>query len=101
MMDRLLTAGLCGNTIGQDIQTLTYHSSTSNMAFHLKDVCSSNFTLSRYDWEAKTQMQKMGFILNITENKYKSNHPEGENQKLYKHTPGKSREQAEQGSRQT
>ncbi len=35
MMDRLLTAGLCGNTIGQDIQTLTYHSSTSNMAFHL------------------------------------------------------------------
>ncbi len=38
MMDRLLTAGLCGNTIGQDIQTLTYHSSTSNMAFHLKDV---------------------------------------------------------------
>ncbi len=36
MMDRLLTAGLCGNTIGQDIQTLTYHSSTSNMAFHLK-----------------------------------------------------------------
>ncbi len=24
---------LCGNTIGQDIQTLTYHSSTSNMAF--------------------------------------------------------------------
>ncbi len=43
-MDRLLTAGLCGNTIGQDIQTLTYHSSTSNMAFHLKDVCSSNFT---------------------------------------------------------
>ncbi len=32
------------NTIGQDIQTLTYHSSTSNMAFHLKDVCSSNFT---------------------------------------------------------
>ncbi len=26
MMDRLLTAGLCGNTIGQDIQTLTYHS---------------------------------------------------------------------------
>ncbi len=44
MMDRLLTAGLCGNTIGQDIQTFTYHSSTSNMAFHLKDVCSSNFT---------------------------------------------------------
>ncbi len=46
MMDRLLTAGLCGNvyTIGQDIQTLTYHSSTSNMAFHLKDVCSMNFT---------------------------------------------------------
>ncbi len=44
MMDRLLTAGLSGNTIGQDIQTLTYHSSTSNMAFHLKDVCSSNFT---------------------------------------------------------
>ncbi len=44
MMDRLLMAGLCGNTIGQDIQTLTYHSSTSNMAFHLKDVCSSNFT---------------------------------------------------------
>ncbi len=42
--DRLLTAGLCGNTIGQDIQTPTYHSSTSNMAFHLKDVCSSNFT---------------------------------------------------------
>ncbi len=41
MMDRLLTAGLCGNTIGQDIQTLIYHSSTSNMAFHLKDVCSS------------------------------------------------------------
>ncbi len=40
----LSTAGLCGNTIGQDIQTLTYHSSTSNMAFHLKDVCSSNFT---------------------------------------------------------
>ncbi len=38
MMDRLLTAGLCGNTIGQDIQTLTYHSSTSNMAFHLKDI---------------------------------------------------------------
>ncbi len=33
-----------GNTIGQDIQMLTYHSSTSNMAFHLKDVCSSNFT---------------------------------------------------------
>ncbi len=33
-----------GNTIGQDIQTLIYHSSTSNMAFHLKDVCSSNFT---------------------------------------------------------
>ncbi len=31
-MDRLLTAGLCGNTLGQDIQTLTYHSSTSNMA---------------------------------------------------------------------
>ncbi len=23
MMDRLLTAGLCGNTIGQDIQMLT------------------------------------------------------------------------------
>ncbi len=44
MMDRLLTGGLCGNTIGQDIQTLTCHSSTSNMAFHLKDVCSSNFT---------------------------------------------------------
>ncbi len=22
MMDRLLTAGLCGNTIGQDIQTI-------------------------------------------------------------------------------
>ncbi len=44
MMDRLLTAGLCGNTIAQDIQTLIYHSSTSNMAFHLKDVCSSNFT---------------------------------------------------------
>ncbi len=45
MMDRLLlTAGLCGNTIGQDIQTLIYHSSTSNMAFHLKDECSSNFT---------------------------------------------------------
>ncbi len=44
MMDRLLTAGLCGNTIGQDIQTLTYHSSTSNMAFPLKYVCSSNFT---------------------------------------------------------
>ncbi len=44
MMDRLLTAGLCGNTIGQDIQTLTYHSSTSNMAFPQKDVCSSNFT---------------------------------------------------------
>ncbi len=44
VMDRLLTAGLCGNTIGQDIQTLTYHSSTSNMAFHLKDVCSSNVT---------------------------------------------------------
>ncbi len=44
VMDRLLTAGLCGNTIGQDIQTLIYHSSTSNMAFHLKDVCSSNFT---------------------------------------------------------
>ncbi len=43
VMDRLLTAGLCGNTLGQDIQTLTYHSSTSNMAFHLKDVCSSNF----------------------------------------------------------
>ncbi len=38
VMDRLLTAGLCGNTLGQDIQTLTYHSSTSNMAFHLKDV---------------------------------------------------------------
>ncbi len=50
MMDRLLTAGLCGNTIGQDIQTLTYHSSTSNMAFHLKDVCSSNLTLAaQYD----------------------------------------------------
>ncbi len=50
MMDRLLTADLCGNTIGQDIQTLTYHSSTSNMAFHLKDVCSSNFTLAaQYD----------------------------------------------------
>ncbi len=44
VMDRLLTAGLCGNKLGQDIQTLTYHSSTSNMAFHLKDVCSSNFT---------------------------------------------------------
>ncbi len=44
VMDRLLTAGLCGNTLGHDIQTLTYHSSTSNMAFHLKDVCSSNFT---------------------------------------------------------
>ncbi len=43
VMDRLLTAGLCGNIIGQDIQTLTYHSSTSNMAYHLKDVCSSNF----------------------------------------------------------
>ncbi len=43
VMDRLLTAGLCGNTLGQDIQTLTYHSSISNMAFHLKDVCSSNF----------------------------------------------------------
>ncbi len=41
VMDRLLTAGLCGNTLGQDIQTLTYLSSTSNMAFHLKDVCSS------------------------------------------------------------
>ncbi len=23
VMDRLLTAGLCGNTLGQDIQTLT------------------------------------------------------------------------------
>jgi len=44
VMDRLLMAGLCGNTLGQDIQTLTYHSSTSNIAFHLKDVCSSNFT---------------------------------------------------------
>ncbi len=44
VMDRLLTAGLCGNTLGQDIQTLTYHSSTSNMAFPLKDVCSINFT---------------------------------------------------------
>ncbi len=43
IVNGLLTAGLCGNTIGQDIQTLTYHSSTSNMAFHLKDVCSSNF----------------------------------------------------------
>ncbi len=57
--------------------------------------------MSRYGWEAKTQMQKMGFILNITENKHKSNHPEGVNQKLYKHTQGKSREQAGQGSRQT
>ncbi len=37
---------------------------------------------------AKTQMQKMGFILNITENKHKSNHPEGENQNLYKNTLG-------------
>ncbi len=45
-MDRLLTAGLCGNTIGQDIQTLTYHSSTSNMAFHLKDVCSQGSKLT-------------------------------------------------------
>ncbi len=44
VMDRLLTAGLCGNTLGQDIQTLTYHSSTSNIAFHVSDVCSSNFT---------------------------------------------------------
>ncbi len=42
MMDRLLTAGLCGNTIGQEHPNA--HSSTSNMAFHLKDVCSSNFT---------------------------------------------------------
>ncbi len=25
VMDRLLTAGLCGNTLGQDIQTLTIH----------------------------------------------------------------------------
>ncbi len=50
VMDRLLMAGLCGNTLGQDIQTLTYHSSTSNMAFHLKDVCSSNFTWpAQYD----------------------------------------------------
>ncbi len=48
MMDRLLTAGLCGNTIGQDIQTLTYHSSTSNMAFHLKDVCSSRMATYGY-----------------------------------------------------
>ncbi len=46
-------------------------------------------------------MQKICFILNITENKHKSSHPEGENQNLYKHTQGKSREQAEQGSRQT
>ncbi len=35
VMDRLLTTGLCGNKLGQDIQTLTYHSSTSNMAYHL------------------------------------------------------------------
>ncbi len=43
-MTQFVTAGLCGNTFGQEIQTLTYHSSTSNMAFHLKYVCSSNFT---------------------------------------------------------
>ncbi len=50
MMDRLLTAGLCGNTIGQDIQTLTYHSSTSNMAFHLKDVCRPHGYISTYGY---------------------------------------------------
>ncbi len=59
------------------------------------------YVLSRYEWEAKTQMQRMGFILRITENKHKSNHPEGENQKLNKHKQGKSREQAGQSSRQT
>ncbi len=58
-------------------------------------------TVSRYEWEAKTQMQKKGFILNITENKHKSNHPKGENKNLYKYTQGKSREQVRQGSRQT
>ncbi len=57
MMDRLLKAGLCGNTIGQDIQTLTYHSSTSNMAFHLKDVCSSNFT-----WPLNIKVQGSRFL---------------------------------------
>ncbi len=31
----------------------------------------STFYMSRYEWEAKTQMQKMGFILNLTENKHK------------------------------
>ncbi len=30
--------------IRQDIQTLSYHSSTTNMAYHLKDVSISNFT---------------------------------------------------------
>ncbi len=41
-------AGLCGNTvvsyIGQDIQMIAYHSSTSNMTYHLKYVSSSNVT---------------------------------------------------------
>ncbi len=47
VMDRLLTACLCGNTLGHDIQTLTYHSSTSNIAFQIEvekkieDVCVS------------------------------------------------------------
>ncbi len=27
----------------------------------------STFYMSRYEWEAKTQMQKMGFILNLRE----------------------------------
>ncbi len=61
----------------------------------------STFYVSRYEWEAKTQMQNMGFILNLTENKHKSDHPKGENQHLYKHAQGKSREQAGQCSRQT
>ncbi len=68
VMDRLLTAGLCGNTLGQDIQTLTYHSSTSNMAFHLKDVCSSNFTVNLFS--------KLGWELGLYYASYDDFHPD-------------------------
>ncbi len=57
MMDRLLTADLCGNTIGQDIQTLTYHSSTSNMAFHLVE---NSVLLKCRNSEEKTRRLRIG-----------------------------------------
>ncbi len=62
VMDRLLTTGLCGNKLGQDIQTLTYHSSTSNMAYHLKDVCSSNFR-GRLHIAPKNAWKTLGALL--------------------------------------